>query len=189
MNWDLLVNFDPKDLSPAPGIAKSWTVSDDKKTITFKLDPNAKWSDGKPITSADVKWSLDVLGDNGVLFTNYTSNVTKIDTPDPTTVVVHTRRPDARIIGGLFIYILPKHVWGKVPLKELTGTYKPPLPLVGSARTRSPTSSAARSSSSSETRTSAGPSRPSTRSSTSSTETRTRSSARFSSARSTWSSR
>ena len=132
MNWDLLVNFDPKDLSPAPGIAKSWTVSDDKKTITFKLDPNAKWSDGKPITSADVKWSLDVLGDNGVLFTNYTSNVTKIDTPDPTTVVVHTRRPDARIIGGLFIYILPKHVWGKVPLKELTGTYKPPLPLVGS---------------------------------------------------------
>ena len=67
MNWDLLVNFDPKDLSPAPGIAKSWTVSDDKKTITFKLDPNAKWSDGKPITSADVKWSLDVLGDNGVL--------------------------------------------------------------------------------------------------------------------------
>ena len=108
MNWDLLVNFDPKDLSPAPGIAKSWTVSDDKKTITFKLDPNAKWSDGKPITSADVKWSLDVLGDNGVLFTNYTSNVTRIDTPDPTTVVVHTSRPDARIIGGLFIYILPE---------------------------------------------------------------------------------
>ncbi len=132
MNWDLLVNFDPKDLSPAPGIAQSWTVSDDKKTVTFKLDPDAKWSDGKPITSEDVKWSLEVLGDNGALFTNYTSNVTRIDTPDPTTVVIHTRRPDARIVGGLFIYILPKHIWGKVPLKDLTGTYKPDLPLVGS---------------------------------------------------------
>jgi peptide/nickel transport system substrate-binding protein len=132
LNWDLLVNFNPKDLSPAPGIAQSWTVSDDKKTITFKLDPDAVWSDGQPITSADVKWSLDVLGSEGDLFTNYTSNVTRIDTPDPTTVVIHTSKPDARIIGGLFIYILPKHIWAKVPIKELTGTYKPDLPLVGS---------------------------------------------------------
>jgi peptide/nickel transport system substrate-binding protein len=132
INWDLLVDFDPQDLSPAPGIAKSWTTSDDRLTTTFKLDPNAKWSDGKPITSADVKWSLEVLGGKGQLFTNYTSNVTRIDTPDPYTVVIHTKRPDARIIGGLFIYILPKHIWGKVPLKQLTGTYQPKLPLVGS---------------------------------------------------------
>jgi peptide/nickel transport system substrate-binding protein len=132
MNWDLLVNFNPEDLTPIPGIAESWQVSDDKKTVTFKLDPDAKWSDGKPITSEDVKWSLEVLGDQGTLFTNYTSNVTRIDTPDPHTVVIHARRPDARIIGGLFIYILPEHIWGKVPIKELTGSYKPELPLVGS---------------------------------------------------------
>jgi peptide/nickel transport system substrate-binding protein len=132
MNWDLLVNFNPKDLSPAPGIATSWQVSDDKKTVTFKLDPDAKWSDGKPITSADVKWSLETLGSEGDLFTNYTSNVTSINTPDPYTVVINTSRPDARIIGGLFIYILPKHIWGQVPLKDLTGQYKPELPLVGS---------------------------------------------------------
>jgi len=79
INYDLLVGFDPEDLSPTAGIAKSWDVSEDRKTVTFKLDPKGKWSDGKPITSADVKWSLDVLGDNGVLFTNYTSNVTRID--------------------------------------------------------------------------------------------------------------
>ena len=82
INWDLLVNFSPKDLSPVPGIAKSWDVSDDKKTVTFHLDPNAKWSDGKPITSADVKYSLEVLGGNGALFTSYTDNVTTIETPD-----------------------------------------------------------------------------------------------------------
>jgi peptide/nickel transport system substrate-binding protein len=132
INWDLLVNFSPKDLTPVPGIAQSWDISDDKKTITFHLDPNAKWSDGKPITSEDVKYSLEVLGSKGALFTSYTDNVSKIETPNADTVVVHTKRPDARIVGGLFIYILPKHVWGKVPVSDLTGSYKPELPLVGS---------------------------------------------------------
>ncbi len=132
MNWDLLVNFSPKDLSPAPGIAKSWKVSNGGKTVTFKLDPNAKWSDGQPITSADVKYSLEVLGGNGGLFTSYTNNVTSIETPDKDTVVVNTSKPDARIVGGLFIYIIPKHIWGKVPVDELTGSYQPDTPLVGS---------------------------------------------------------
>jgi peptide/nickel transport system substrate-binding protein len=132
INWDLLVNFSPKDLSPIPGIAQSWDISDDKKTVTFHLDPNAKWSDGKPITSEDVKYSLEVLGGKGALFTSYTDNVTKIDTPNDDTVVIHTKQPDARIVGGLFIYIIPKHIWGKVPVGDLTGSYKPELPLVGS---------------------------------------------------------
>ena len=66
INYDLLVNFSPDNLGPAPGIAESWDVSDDKKTVTFHLIKGAKWSDGEPITSKDVKFSLDVLGDNGV---------------------------------------------------------------------------------------------------------------------------
>jgi peptide/nickel transport system substrate-binding protein len=132
INWELLVNFDPQTLEPAPGIAESWDISEDRKTITFHLVEGAKWSDGEPITSADVKYSLEVLGGNGYLFTSYTNNVTAIKTPDPNTVVIETRKPDARMIGGLFIYILPEHIWGKVPVKELTAAYKPDLPLVGS---------------------------------------------------------
>ena len=73
-----------------------------------------------------------MLGSNGALFTSYTDNVSKIETPNADTVVIHTKRPDARIVGGLFIYILPKHVWGKVPVSDLTGSYNPKLPLVGS---------------------------------------------------------
>ena len=61
LNWDLPINFSPKTLGPAPGIAESWEVSDDRKTVTMKLAPDMKWSDGKPITSKDVKWSLDEL--------------------------------------------------------------------------------------------------------------------------------
>ena len=131
INWDLLVNFDPVDLSPSPGIAESWEVSDDKKTVTFTLPEGRKWSDGVPVTSKDVKWTLENLATEGELFTSYTENVTSISTPDPQTVVIKTKRPDARIIGGLLIYILPEHIWGKVPTEELTSTYQPDLPLVG----------------------------------------------------------
>ena len=130
INWDLLVNLDPDDLSPAPGIAESWEISDDRKTVTFKI-ADKKWSDGVPVTSADVKWTLETLGEEGELFAGYTGNVKSIRTPDPKTLVIETTRPDARVIGGLMIYILPKHIWGKVPLSELTTNYQPSLPLVG----------------------------------------------------------
>jgi peptide/nickel transport system substrate-binding protein len=138
LNWDLLVGFNPDDLAPgdensaAPGFAESWDISDDKKTVTFHLIEGAKWSDGQPITSKDVKYSLDVLGGNGLIFSGYTDNVTKVDTPDDNTVVIHTKQPDARIVGGLFIYMIPEHVYGKVPVKQLKGNYQPELPMVGS---------------------------------------------------------
>jgi peptide/nickel transport system substrate-binding protein len=132
LNWELLLNFDPETLGPSPGIAESWEVSEDGKTITFDLIQGAKWSDGRPITSEDVKWSLEVLGSNGLLFSAYTGNVTAIRTPDAHTVIIETSKPDARMVGGLWIYILPKHIWSKVPLKDLTGAYQPDIPLVGS---------------------------------------------------------
>ena len=132
ISYDLLVNFSPDNLAPSPGIAESWDVSDDGKTITFKLFDGLKWSDGKPLTSEDVKYSWEVLGGNGLLFTSYTENVTSIETPDDTTVVVKTKKPDTRIVGGVFVYIIPKHIWGKQTVKQLMGSYRPKPPIVGS---------------------------------------------------------
>jgi peptide/nickel transport system substrate-binding protein len=130
--WDLLVGYSPEDLSPAPGVAEEWEVSEDGTTVTFTLPEDRTWSDGEPITSEDVKYSLETLGEEGSLFAGYTSNVTSIETPDDQTVVIETKRPDARIVGGLFIYMLPEHIWGEVPTEELTGSYKPEIPMVGS---------------------------------------------------------
>jgi peptide/nickel transport system substrate-binding protein len=132
INYDLLVNFSPDNLGPSPGIAESWDLSDDKKTVTFTLADGLKWSDGEPLTSKDVKYSLDTLGRHGALFTSYTENIDSVEAPDATTVIVQMKRPDTRIIGGLFVYILPEHVWGKQTVKQLTGSYRPEAPIVGS---------------------------------------------------------
>ena len=65
INWELLVGFSPEDLTPAPAIAENWDVSEDGRTVTYHLIEDAVWSDGEPITSADVKWSLETLGIGG----------------------------------------------------------------------------------------------------------------------------
>ena len=54
-----LVNYDPQDLHPVPGIAESWTMSADGKTWTFRLRQAAKWSNGDPITAADFLFSYE----------------------------------------------------------------------------------------------------------------------------------
>lgn len=52
-----LVAQNPKDLSPEPGMAESWTVSSDQKTYTFKIRANAKWSNGDAFTAQDFVYS------------------------------------------------------------------------------------------------------------------------------------
>jgi peptide/nickel transport system substrate-binding protein len=59
--FDSLMNLDTK-LKWIPWLAKSYSWSADKKTVTMKLDPKAVWSDGQPITSDDVLFTLNALG-------------------------------------------------------------------------------------------------------------------------------
>ena len=54
-----LVSMDPKDLSPIPGVAESWTVSDDLLVYTFKLRDTAKWSNGDPVTANDFLYAWE----------------------------------------------------------------------------------------------------------------------------------
>ncbi|MEO5958564.1 MAG: peptide ABC transporter substrate-binding protein, partial [Opitutaceae bacterium] len=48
-----LVSEDPRDLHPVPGVASSWDVSPDGLVYTFHLRPDAKWSNGEPLTATD----------------------------------------------------------------------------------------------------------------------------------------
>src|SRR5437867_9254183 len=55
--FNSLVSHD-YDMNMVPELARSWTISPDGLTITFNLEPNVSFHDGKPLTSADVKFSL-----------------------------------------------------------------------------------------------------------------------------------
>jgi oligopeptide transport system substrate-binding protein len=47
----------PYTLEPEPGVARRWDISEDGLTITFYLNPEARWSNGDPMTADDYVWS------------------------------------------------------------------------------------------------------------------------------------
>lgn len=55
--YEGLTQYDPETMLPKPGVAKSWTISDDGLTYTFELRGNSQWSDGTPVTAADFIYS------------------------------------------------------------------------------------------------------------------------------------
>ncbi|GAB5467780.1 MAG: ABC transporter substrate-binding protein [Rhodospirillales bacterium] len=57
--YDTLVELNPADLGPlVPGLAESWSLSDDGKTYTFKMRDGVTFHSGNPVTAEDAAWSL-----------------------------------------------------------------------------------------------------------------------------------
>ncbi len=54
MVYEALLNLHPTTLEFVPGLATHWQISDDKTTFRFRINPNARWSDGEPVIAEDV---------------------------------------------------------------------------------------------------------------------------------------
>jgi peptide/nickel transport system substrate-binding protein len=94
-------------------LAESIDISNDYQTFTFKIRPEAKFSDGTPVTAADVVFSMETLRDKGrPRFKNAFAKVTKVEATDDHTVVFHQEAGDRELpmIMGL-MSIFPKHAW------------------------------------------------------------------------------
>ena len=105
-HYSLLLRVDAERYPEVKGeLAKSWTVSPDGLTLTFKLHPNVKFHDGSPLTSTDVKVSLDRLRNPppGVVSLRKAmfDDVEAIDTPDAQTLVVRLSKPNAAMLQQL----------------------------------------------------------------------------------------
>ena len=97
-------------------LATHWDVSDDGKTYTFIIPEGVQWTDGTPLTAADVVFSLDRMvqeGENrpraGALRTYYTSS----EAIDPQSIAVNLKFPAAAFLPALgidYMKIVPKHV-------------------------------------------------------------------------------
>ena len=86
-----LYTVSPDGKSVKPWLAKSVTLSPDKKTYTFHLRPGVEFSNGKKMTSADVKFSIEQTKATGSQGWGYLDSAIKdIKTPDPETVVIDT---------------------------------------------------------------------------------------------------
>lgn len=117
--YDPLVRYDDA-LNPAAGLADDWKVSKDEKTWTFHLNEAAKWHDGQPVTSQDVKYTYELMLDTGLgyMYSSYLEGITDIACPDEQTVVIKTKAPKANMLMNT-TPILPKHIWEKVKKNDL----------------------------------------------------------------------
>lgn len=120
-NWpetNRLVYNGLTDLSPSgrlvPGIARSWKVNDQADTFAFTLAPGVKFSDGKELTSEDVKFTYELLVDKnlGSTLGSFLSNLKTVETPDKYTAVLRFDGPNVLMLPLVSpMGILPAHLW------------------------------------------------------------------------------
>jgi len=99
---------------PQPYLARSYEVAPDGLSVTLHLVDNAMFHDGKPVTSADVAFTIDIIKANHP-FTTMLAPVTHVATPDAHTVIIHLSHPHPALILAMspaLMPILPKHAYG-----------------------------------------------------------------------------
>ena len=98
-----------------PDLAESYTVSEDAKVYTFKLKKGLVWQDGKPITSADVAFTIEKVQDPKIDSPHLASwDGVTVKTPDDQTVVFTLSAPYSPFIQNTTLGILPKHLWSAI---------------------------------------------------------------------------
>ena len=111
----------------APDVAEKWETPDDK-TIVFHLNPNAKFQDGRPITSKDFKYTFDSTMSDALASPKKSgyASVASFDAPDDHTFVIHLKEPNAGIFDNLTYMLVPQGADAKVFAKKpvLAGAYK-----------------------------------------------------------------
>lgn len=94
-------------------LAEAFTHPDDYSSVTYRLDPDARWHDGEPVTPEDVVWSFEKLVELNPNRAQYYANVTSAEVTGEGEVTftfdVADNRELPKIVGQ--VPILPKHWW------------------------------------------------------------------------------
>jgi peptide/nickel transport system substrate-binding protein len=95
--YDTLLDYDGSDASkPVPSLAQGYVASANGTTYTFTLRTDAVFSDGTPVTSADVKFSYDRLRNLKGSPSFFLDGI-EVSAPDPTTVILTSKTANAAI--------------------------------------------------------------------------------------------
>lgn len=117
--YDTLLNSDPLQAGAyEPGLAEKWSISDDKKTFTFWLNPKAKWSDGQPITADDVAWTFNAIMDPKNITGPHKVSYGRLNAPkvlSPSQIQFTAKEVHWSNLGTLAsLLVMPKHTYGKM---------------------------------------------------------------------------
>jgi peptide/nickel transport system substrate-binding protein len=99
--FDALVRRDAH-FNVQPWLAESWQTPD-PLTYIFHLHTGVRFHDGRPLTSRDVKWTLDTIL-HGPIITSKAGafqNIATVDIPDEATVIIRLKKPDAALLWNL----------------------------------------------------------------------------------------
>ncbi len=99
-----------------PDLAESYTWSDDGKVLRVKLRQDARFHDGMPVTSEDVRFTFASVQDpdrKSPMLPRYRGMAISTDGDD--TVIFTLDHPDVNLLGRLTLGVLPSHLWADVP--------------------------------------------------------------------------
>ena len=112
--WEFLVRPTQNGTGYQPRLASSYTVSPDNRTYTFNLRKGVKFSDGTPMTAADVMFSLHrAFTDPGSQIAFVGSKIASMTAPNADTVVIKLKAPWPYLLADLSGFnaaILPMHL-------------------------------------------------------------------------------
>jgi len=130
MSWvfDTLVWKGEKGYVPA--LAESWKYDPAKRAFIFKLNPKATWHDGKPVTAADVAFTVKYFKKHPYGWVALDS-VDRAEAPDQKTAIIYLKKPYPSFISdiGGTMPIMPRHIWEKVDTPQ---TFDDPQAFIGS---------------------------------------------------------
>lgn len=130
--YDFLTNYDASDDHAIGALATSWSTSTDKLTWTFTIRDGMKWSDGQPVTAADVAFTYNLMMTNDDAATangNFVTNFAKV-TATGNQLVVTLKQPQSTMLA-LDIPIVPQHVWASHVADIATFNNDAQFPVVG----------------------------------------------------------
>lgn len=119
--YEGLLRYD-HELTPMPGLAERWEVSDDGLTYTFHLRENAVWHDGEPFTAEDVVFSTKTfLPETHPRARANFGHVESIEAPDEHTVVFTLKEPFPAFIKAFEMSsapMMPEHIYAGTDYKQ-----------------------------------------------------------------------
>jgi len=112
--YDTLLTPSLDETSTAYGqLAEAFTWPDDFSSVTFRMNPRAKWADGEPVTAEDVVWSFNKAIELNPNMANYYANVTKVEVTAPGEVTFTFDQTGNRELPNIVgqVLVLPQHWW------------------------------------------------------------------------------